>query len=49
MSLGEQIAARRIKQKRTIEVPEWGEDNTPLILYASAVTAGDINKLQRKA
>ena len=48
MSLGEQIAARRIKQKRTIEVPEWGEDNTPLILYASAVTAGDINKLQRK-
>ena len=48
MSLGEQIAARRIKQKRTIEVPEWGEDNTPLILYASAVTAGDINKLQRR-
>ena len=48
MSLGEQIAARRIKQKRTIEVPEWGEDNTPLILYASAVTAEDINKLQRK-
>ena len=48
MSLGEQIASRRIKEKRTIEVPEWGEDNTPLILYASAITAGDINKLQRK-
>jgi|TARA_X000001382_G_scaffold19571_2_gene11947 hypothetical protein len=48
MSLGEQIANRRIKEKRTIEVPEWGEDNTPLILYASAITAGDINKLQRK-
>ncbi len=48
MSLGEQIAARRVKEKRTIEVPEWGEDNTPLILYASAITAGDINKLQRK-
>lgn len=48
MSLGEQIAARRVKEKRTIEVPEWGEDNAPLILYASAITAGDINKLQRK-
>jgi hypothetical protein len=48
MSLGEQIAARRIKEKRTIEIPEWGEDNIPLILYASAITAGDINKLQRK-
>ena len=48
MSLGEQIASRRIKEKRTIEVPEWGEDNSPLILYASAITAGDINKLQRK-
>jgi len=48
MSLGEQIAARRVKERRTIEVPEWGEDNSPLILYASAITAGDINKLQRK-
>jgi len=48
MSLGEQIAARRVKERRTIEVPEWGENNTPLILYASAITAGDINKLQRK-
>ena len=48
MSLGEQIAARRVKERRTIEVLEWGEDNSPLILYASAITAGDINKLQRK-
>jgi len=48
MSLGEQIAARRVKEKRTIEIPEWGEDNVPLILYTTAITAGDINKLQRK-
>ena len=48
MSLGEQIASRRIKEKRTMEVPEWGEDNSPLSLYASAITAGDNNKLQRK-
>lgn len=48
MSLGEQIASRRVKEKRTIEIPEWGEDNVPLILYTSAITAGDINKLQRK-
>jgi len=48
MSLGEQIAARRVKEKRTIEIPEWGEDNVPLILYTTAITAGDINKLQIK-
>ena len=30
MSLGEQIASRRIKEKRTIEVQEWGEDNVSI-------------------
>jgi len=48
MSLGKQIAARRNKQRRTIEASGWGEDDAPLVIYAGPITAGDINKLQRK-
>lgn len=48
MSLGKQISDRRNKQRRVIEVPEWGEDDAPLIIYAGPITAGDINKIQRK-
>ena len=47
MGLGEQIAARRALQRKQIEVVEWGEDQ-PLIIYCSPITAGDIDKLQRK-
>lgn len=34
-------------QRRVIEVPEWGDD-APLILYVGPITAGDMEKLQRK-
>ena len=47
MSLGSKIAEKRNKQRRTIEVPEWGDD-APLSIHVSAITAGDIDKLQRK-
>ena len=47
MSLGSKIAEKRNKQRRAIEVPEWGDD-APLSMYVSAITAGDIDKLQRK-
>lgn len=48
MSIGKRIAEKQNKQRRTIDVPEWGEDNTPLLIYVSDVTAGDLDKLQRK-
>jgi len=48
MGLGEQIAARRALQRNQIEVVEWGEEGQPLIIYSGAITAGDIDKLQRK-
>ena len=49
MGLGEQIAARRALQRKQIEVVEWGEsEDQPLILYCGPITAGDIDKLQRK-
>tara|TARA_B100001939_G_C16924615_1_gene611010 strand:- start:1557 stop:1901 length:345 start_codon:yes stop_codon:yes gene_type:complete len=48
MSLGSKIAERQSKQRRTIEVSQWGDDGAPLLVYCKPITAGDINKLQRK-
>ena len=48
MGLGEQIAARRALQRKQIEVVEWGEDGNALIIYCGPITAGDIDRLQRK-
>ena len=48
MGLGEQISARRALQRNRIEVFEWGEDGQPLVIYSGSITAGDIDKLQRK-
>ena len=48
MSLGSKIAERQNRQRRTIEVAEWGDDGVPLVVYCKPITAGDINKLQRK-
>ena len=48
MSLGKAIAERRQKQARVIEVPEWGEDDAPLLMYVFPITAGDLNKIQKK-
>ena len=47
MSLAQQIAAKRNAERRVIEVPEWGDD-APLMLYCGPITAGDMEKLQRK-
>ena len=48
MSLGQKIAERRQKQARIIEVSEWGDDGAPLQIYVYPLTAGDINKIQKK-
>ena len=48
MSLGKASADRRQKRARMIEVPEWGEDNAPLLIYVFPITAGDVNKIQKK-
>ena len=48
MSLGKMINERRNRQRRIIEVHEWGEDDAPLLIYSSAITAGDLKNIQRK-
>lgn len=48
MSLAKRIAARQQAARRQIEVPEWGEENAPLIVYCGSLTCGDVSRLQRK-
>lgn len=49
MSIAKQIAARRAEQQRSFaDVEEWGEADKPLRLFFGAVTARDIEKVQRK-
>lgn len=49
MSIAKRIAAKRADQEReVVEVPEWGEEDNPLRLYFSPITARDMEKVQRK-
>jgi hypothetical protein len=48
MSLAAQIAEKRKENRRVISISEWGDDDAPMQLYSGPITAGDINKLQRK-
>jgi hypothetical protein len=46
---GEQIAANRAARERhSVEVSEWGTEDSPLVIYYGAVTGSDIDKVQRK-
>lgn len=49
MSLIETIRKRQHASRRSIEVPEWGdEDGNPLIIYFGKFLAHDLSRLQRK-
>ena len=49
MSIAKRIAANRAEQKRGfVDVEEWGEENNPLRLFFTSVSARDIEKVQRK-
>ena len=48
MGLGERIAAKRNNARKVVEVKEWGEDDSPLLMYISSLTCADLDKLQRK-
>lgn len=47
--LSERIAANRAtKSRNSIEVEEWGDGDTPLLIYYGDVTGKDIDRVQRK-
>lgn len=48
MSLAQAIAGNKKVDRRSVEVTEWLVDDQPVTLYCSPITAGDIDKLQRK-
>lgn len=48
MRLAERIASNRTKDRRRIIIDAWGEDGNPATIYVSPLTAGDIDKLQRR-
>lgn len=48
MSLSKRIAERTSGFRANIEVAEWGEDNTPLIVYYGPMLAGEMDRIQRK-
>ncbi len=45
---GEQIRAKASSQRSRTEVPEWGDDDAPLVLYATELLCGEFNRLQKK-
>lgn len=49
MSLAKRIADRQRAARKTIEVAEWGEDDTsPLIIHCGPMLAMEMEKIQRK-
>jgi hypothetical protein len=49
MSFAKQIAAKRAEKERGfVDVEEWGEGDVPLRLFFTAVSARDIERVQRK-
>ena len=48
MGLGAQLAAKRQQTRRIISVAEWGDDDQPLQIYASALTCQEFDRIQKK-
>jgi len=49
MSLAKRLAARQDAQRKSMEVAEWGEDDSsPLIVYYGPFLAMEMDKVQRK-
>lgn len=49
MSIAQRIAANRAaRERRSVEVTEWGDDDAPLLIYYSDVSAREIEKVRSK-
>lgn len=48
MSLAKRLAARQDQKRSHIEVAEWGEDDSPLLVYYGPFLAMEMDKIQRK-
>lgn len=48
MSLAKRLASRQDQKRSHIEVAEWGEDDSPLLVYYGPFLAMEMDKIQRK-
>lgn len=47
--LGDQIRALRSLSYKRIEVPAWGEEGKPLVIYSTPFTIADLKKISKHA
>jgi hypothetical protein len=45
---GDLIRSKIASELIKVEIPEWGEDDEPMVVYTKTLTCGDFQKLQRK-
>jgi len=47
-AFGERISAKTNQNTVRVEVPEWGDENEPMVLFATPLNAGEFSRLQKK-
>lgn len=47
-AFGERISAKAKQNTVRVEVLEWGDENEPMVLFATPLNAGEFSRLQKK-
>lgn len=47
-SFGERISAKSNQNTVRVEVEAWGDENEPMVLFATPLNAGEFSRLQKK-
>ena len=47
-AFGERISAKTNQNTIRVEVAEWGDENEPMVLFATPLNAGEFSRLQKK-
>ena len=47
-AFGERISANTKQNTIQVEVAEWGDENEPMVLFATPLNAGEFTRLQKK-
>ena len=47
-AFGERISAKAKQSTVRVEVLEWGDENEPMVLFATPLNAGEFSRLQKK-
>ena len=47
-AFGERISAKTVKNTVRVEVSEWGDEDEPMVLFATPLNAGEFSRLQKK-